>query len=83
MELPGKNLNGCRIGLFGRGGSGKSTCTVMLARALKQAGYPVCVLDADSRMKACPKRWAPIAHRHHCSVSALERMTRDGSLVPA
>jgi len=41
-------LNGQRIGLFGRGGSGKSTTTVFLARALRKSGYPVCVLDADS-----------------------------------
>lgn len=43
FDLPGQ-----RIGLFGRGGSGKSTLTVLLARALAQSGYPVCVMDADS-----------------------------------
>lgn len=43
-----KPLLGQRIGLFGRGGSGKSTTTVFLARALAEAGYGVCVLDADS-----------------------------------
>lgn len=41
-------LHGQRIGLFGRGGSGKSTTTVFLAHALVKAGYLVCVLDADS-----------------------------------
>ncbi|MGD2070716.1 MAG: P-loop NTPase [Gemmatimonadota bacterium] len=41
-------LSGQRIGLFGKGGSGKSTVTVMLARALRDQGYPVVVLDADS-----------------------------------
>lgn len=41
-------LAGQRIGLFGKGGSGKSTVTVMLARALRHRGYPVVVLDADS-----------------------------------
>ncbi len=41
-------LNGKRIGLFGKGGAGKSTVTVLLARALRERGYPVCVLDADS-----------------------------------
>lgn len=41
-------LCGCRIGLFGKGGSGKSTITILLARALRSAGYEVCVLDADS-----------------------------------
>ena len=42
------NLSGKRIGLFGKGGSGKSTVTVLLAKALKKSGYDVCVLDADS-----------------------------------
>jgi CO dehydrogenase nickel-insertion accessory protein CooC1 len=41
-------LAGQRIGVFGRGGSGKSTCVVLLARALARAGYAVCVVDADS-----------------------------------
>jgi len=43
-----KPLAGQRIGIFGRGGSGKSTCTVLLAKALAKAGYVVCVVDADS-----------------------------------
>lgn len=43
-----KALSGQRIGIFGKGGSGKSTVTVLLAKALKKAGYEVCVLDADS-----------------------------------
>jgi CO dehydrogenase nickel-insertion accessory protein CooC1 len=43
-----KPLAGQRIGIFGRGGSGKSTCTVFLAKALAETGYTVCVLDADS-----------------------------------
>lgn len=41
-------LDGLRIGVFGKGGSGKSTVTVFLAAALREAGYPVVVLDADS-----------------------------------
>jgi CO dehydrogenase maturation factor len=41
-------LSGKRIGLFGKGGAGKSTMTVLLARALCERGYSVCVLDADS-----------------------------------
>ncbi len=41
-------LKGKRIGVFGKGGAGKSTLTVLLARALRKRGYPVCVLDADS-----------------------------------
>jgi CO dehydrogenase maturation factor len=45
MKMP---LNGKRIGLFGKGGAGKSTVTVLLARALRKRGYSVCVLDADS-----------------------------------
>ncbi|MBN2508457.1 MAG: P-loop NTPase [Verrucomicrobia bacterium] len=55
MEASTRPLNGCRLGLFGRGGSGKSTCTVLLARALKQAGYAVCVLDADSTNEGLPQ----------------------------
>lgn len=37
-----------RIGIFGKGGAGKSTVSVLLTRALQQRGYEVCVLDADS-----------------------------------
>lgn len=44
-EMP---LKGKRIGMFGKGGAGKSTVTVLLARALRKRGYSVCVLDADS-----------------------------------
>ena len=48
MKSTNKPLDGQRIGIFGRGGSGKSTCTVLLAKALAQAGYEACVVDADS-----------------------------------
>jgi CO dehydrogenase nickel-insertion accessory protein CooC1 len=41
-------MEGLRLGLFGKGGSGKSTITVFLAAALQEAGYSVLVLDADS-----------------------------------
>jgi CO dehydrogenase nickel-insertion accessory protein CooC1 len=37
-----------KIGILGKGGSGKSTFTVLLARALARRGYSVCVVDADS-----------------------------------
>jgi CO dehydrogenase maturation factor len=43
-----KVLAGKRIGVFGKGGSGKSTIVVLLARVLRNRGYEVCVLDADS-----------------------------------
>jgi CO dehydrogenase nickel-insertion accessory protein CooC1 len=43
-----KSLAGMRIGVVGKGGSGKSTVTVLVAGALRRHGYEVCVLDADS-----------------------------------
>jgi len=43
-----KKLAGKKIGILGKGGSGKSTITVLLAKALRKHGYDVCVLDADS-----------------------------------
>jgi CO dehydrogenase maturation factor len=47
-DMAERVLNGKRIGVFGKGGCGKSTVTVLLARALKSKGYDVCLLDADS-----------------------------------
>jgi CO dehydrogenase nickel-insertion accessory protein CooC1 len=46
--IENKSLAGTRIGVFGKGGSGKSTFVVLLARALCKRGYRVYVLDADS-----------------------------------
>ena len=43
-----KVLRGKRIGMVGKGGSGKSTFTVLMARELRTRGYGVCILDADS-----------------------------------
>jgi CO dehydrogenase nickel-insertion accessory protein CooC1 len=43
-----KALAGRKIGIFGKGGSGKSTTVVLLAKALVDYGYQVCILDADS-----------------------------------
>ncbi len=43
-----KVLRGTRIGIVGKGGSGKSTFTVLMARELRTRGYGVCILDADS-----------------------------------
>ena len=43
-----KPLNDKRIGLFGKGGCGKSTVAILLARAFKTAGYAVTLIDADS-----------------------------------
>jgi len=43
-----KVLNGKRIGIFGKGGCGKSTVAVLLAKVLRSIGYDVCLLDADS-----------------------------------
>ena len=42
------SLPGTRIGVFGKGGAGKSTVTVLLAKSLKSRNYEVCVMDADS-----------------------------------
>ena len=42
------SLAGKRIGVVGKGGSGKSTLTVLLAIELRVRGYEVCILDADS-----------------------------------
>ncbi len=50
-----KTLEGKRIGIFGKGGSGKSTVTVLLAKALADRGYTVCVLDADSTNFGLPQ----------------------------
>jgi CO dehydrogenase nickel-insertion accessory protein CooC1 len=41
-------LSNMRIGVFGKGGTGKTTVTVFLAHALRRRGYTVVVLDADS-----------------------------------
>ena len=43
-----KPLNGKRIGIFGKGGAGKSTVAYFLANGLVRRDYPVIVLDADS-----------------------------------
>jgi CO dehydrogenase maturation factor len=48
MGDPHGILAGKRLGILGKGGAGKSTLVVLLARALRQRGYAVCVLDADS-----------------------------------
>ncbi len=41
-------LAGSRVGLFGKGGAGKSTVAALLAGALRRRGYEVAILDADS-----------------------------------
>ncbi len=43
-----KKLLGKRIGIFGKGGAGKSTLTILLARTLQRRGYQVVLIDADS-----------------------------------
>jgi CO dehydrogenase nickel-insertion accessory protein CooC1 len=48
MATDQKVLAGMRIGVFGKGGAGKSTLTVLLSKTLSTLGYKVCILDADS-----------------------------------
>jgi len=48
MVRQNQPLTNKRIGVFGKGGAGKSTVVVLLAQALQARGYQVCVLDADS-----------------------------------
>jgi CO dehydrogenase maturation factor len=43
-----KPLIGNRIGIFGKGGSGKSTIAALLSQALTGEGYQVVLIDADS-----------------------------------
>jgi CO dehydrogenase maturation factor len=46
--MNGRPLAGLRVGLFGKGGVGKSTLTVLLARELIEEGYRPVIFDADS-----------------------------------
>ncbi len=55
MTEHNRNLSGKRIGVFGKGGAGKSTIVVLLATALRKQGYEVCVLDADSTNLGLPQ----------------------------
>jgi CO dehydrogenase nickel-insertion accessory protein CooC1 len=48
MKNKYKKLSGKRIGVFGKGGAGKSTFVVLVAKELRTLGYQVCILDADS-----------------------------------
>jgi CO dehydrogenase nickel-insertion accessory protein CooC1 len=41
-------FEGKKIGVFGKGGAGKSTFTTLFAQRLAESGLTVCVLDADS-----------------------------------
>jgi CO dehydrogenase nickel-insertion accessory protein CooC1 len=48
MQDKNGSLSSKRIGIFGKGGSGKSTVAVLVAKELRTLGYQVCILDADS-----------------------------------
>ncbi|MFB0517445.1 MAG: P-loop NTPase [Candidatus Neomarinimicrobiota bacterium] len=50
-----KLLKDKRVGIFGKGGSGKSTAAILLARELSYNGYSVCILDADSTNVGLPQ----------------------------
>jgi CO dehydrogenase maturation factor len=54
MKNKEQPLTDKRIGVFGKGGAGKSTVVVLLATALQERGYKVCVLDADSTNLGLP-----------------------------
>lgn len=41
-------FEGKKIGIFGKGGAGKSTFTTLFAHRLAENGLTVCILDADS-----------------------------------
>ena len=55
MTIKNQNLAGKRIGIFGKGGAGKSTVVALMATALRKQGYEVCVLDADSTNLGLPQ----------------------------
>jgi CO dehydrogenase nickel-insertion accessory protein CooC1 len=69
-----KALNGKKIGLFGKGGSGKSTAVVLLAEALADCGYQVCILDADSTNLGLPQAFG-------CDESPISLMELFGGTV--
>jgi CO dehydrogenase nickel-insertion accessory protein CooC1 len=48
MAKDRKSLAGKRIGVVGKGGAGKSTAAILIAKTLRNRGYEVCVVDADS-----------------------------------
>lgn len=48
MAKDRKNLAGKRIGIVGKGGAGKSTAAILIAKTLRNRGYEVCIVDADS-----------------------------------
>ena len=55
MAKSKKSLVNRRIGIVGKGGSGKSTVAIFLAKALVESGYRVCILDADSTNLGFPQ----------------------------
>jgi CO dehydrogenase nickel-insertion accessory protein CooC1 len=55
MQKEFGKLTGKRIGVFGKGGAGKSTVVVLFAEALQELGCEVCVLDADSTNIGLPE----------------------------
>ena len=50
-----KILSSKRIGIFGKDGSGKSTIAALSAKSLRETGYEVGVLDADSTNIGVPQ----------------------------
>jgi len=60
----------------GKGGAGKSTITVLLAHALKNAGYSVGILDCDITGSSIPLLLGEVDEDTYC-------LTADSNIVPA
>ena len=79
-------INGARntiAVISGKGGSGKSTITVLMAHALKNAGYSVGILDADITGSSIPLLLGDVDTEMYClnSKSSITPATINGFKV--